>query len=346
MRVQLHTLTPILADFARVPLMEAIRLRARRFSRAENQSQPETNVTAWLGTMRRFGFCMLVCAGLLTHSHARGGTVDTFTLKNTGKVTANDITVAFKQNISKVGPNNILEKNGADSGEDWTYNRMKSSATSLVFEEPDGEKPFGDILTGESFKVKVTTNANKLQLDLANTFFTEDGVKIQKSVTQVGANLNFNQDPNTGTAVVSTSNVTGEYVFLHNIEIWTGLSYAQVTNWNSDGDLNTSGLGSPNLTPSDLVINPNSSGSSIPLGVLPENGSYELVLYDMLSGPTSSIGSATDFGQAEFAASAVPEPTGLWLLGTGCAGLVVYSGVSRKKRSGPSALSSTPLLRA
>ena len=337
MTIQLHALTAILTNFARVPMMGAVLLRARKSSTAESLSQPECDVWAVEGTVRRFGVYMLVCAGLLTHSPARGGTVDTFTLKNTGKVTANDITVAFKQDISKVGPNQILEKNGTDSGETWTYNMMKSSRTSLIFQEPDGQKPFGDVLPGESFKLKVTTNANTLKLDLANTFFTEDGARIQKSVTQVGANLNFNQDPNTGTAVVSTSNVTGDYVFLHDIEIWTGLTYAQVTNWNSSGELDTSGLGSPNLTPSDLVINPDSAGSSIPLGLLPENGSYALVYYDMLSGPTSSIGSATDYGQTEFAASSIPEPTGLVLLATGCACLVAYrcsTRASQRKRVG------------
>jgi len=282
---------------------------------------------------------MVVGAVLLALSQARGGTVDTFTITNTSTTAANDITIGFKQSITQVGPNQILDNTGANTGNTWTYSQATSTQTSLKFTEPAAGSQ--DVDTNESFKIKVTSNAVVIRVDpsVNLTFFTDNNNRINNSAKLVSADIQLNQDPNTGVATVSTGNSTADYVFLTGIRVWTGLTYAQVTNYDSTGDLITSGLGSPVLTPSDITIAPNSTGPTVSLGTLPFNGSWVLFLYNLSSGPSASIGSATNYGQAEFASQTIPEPPALMLLATGVVGLLAHLGCHRGHRSSPAAVS-------
>jgi hypothetical protein len=205
--------------------------------------------------MRRTAYSTLLSASVLVSTAAFAGTVDTFVVENVNPNTAaNDFTAVFKQNITRVGPNQITSPdangNQQNTGSSFTYNQKLSSPTTLIYQEPAMGR---DVNPGDVFKFKVTTNANKLTLDKTKTCFTDMGNCIQNSVATKGPDLNLN---GTSTTVVSvgTDNSTPDYVFMSNIMVWTGLTEAQVENWDSNGDLITTGLGPPKLRPSDIEI--------------------------------------------------------------------------------------------
>jgi hypothetical protein len=263
--------------------------------------------------------CLIIAA--LSPAPALADAVQTFTLENMTMTDADDVTVAFKQKITKVG------KNETSTGDSFAAGVIKYGATQyqLVYGPP--LMGGGTIGEGDTFKFTVTTNAGSIQVDKSTnlTYFTSGGTKIPKSAKLLSANFDLSNPG--GTAVVTISNPTSDvYEFLTGIEIWTGLSESVAEN----DAMNWTMPGTPaNFTPADILLDPGSS-DSIPIG--PEGGNYDLVVYDFAFGPSASPGSATSVGISTFAGT-VPEPSTWALLVVGFGGLGLAMRNARAKQT-------------
>jgi PEP-CTERM motif len=251
---------------------------------------------------------ILVAGGFISPA-TLADTVQTFTLENTSATDADDVTVYFKQPITKQGKN---ETSTGDSFDPAVY-ASPPSRYGLTYGPPlKGGTTIG---MGDTFKFTVTTSAGSLQLDKSTnlTYFTNNKAKINDSAKQVSANIDLNSSG--GTTVVTVSNPTTDvYEFLTNIEIWTGLSESAAENY----ALNWTAPGTtPNFTPADIDLSP---GMSDPISIGPEGGNYDLVIYDFAFGPSASSSLATSVGIMTFAGTA-PEPSTWVMLLIGFGGL-------------------------
>jgi PEP-CTERM motif-containing protein len=145
----------------------------------------------------------------------------------------------------------------------------------------------------------------------------------------------MNRDPNTGIVSVSIGNPTSDFLFVTDIEIWTGLTEGQANNFDANGDFVTSDLPSlPNFTPADITLSPSQLfGSPILIGNQ-AIGSYVVALYDLADGPDSNISDAIQYGQFVYSDLVVPEPSSLIILAGGLIGLGAWICL-RNSRSNP-----------
>lgn len=269
-------------------------------------------------------------AGVLAPSLASAApTAKSFVLENTTGTAADDLTVATNQPVSKINGNSINDAKGKATGDSFTKSASGNPSSYIVtYTAPPAAVTVG---TFQSVTVDLETTAAQLgkgfQVDPNPnlTYFTLGGKQIKNSARLLSANIGLSEDPNTAVVSVTTGNPTGSYQFLTSIEVWTGLTEVQAFNFNADGSYNSTGLGSPTLTPSEIDLTPSElTGPSITLGVPSNPNDYDVVLYNLAVGPDSSMSDATSYGQmllVESPASLVPEPASLAVLGGGLMGL-------------------------
>jgi hypothetical protein len=284
--------------------------------------------------MSRHVLASSLLLGALTPAVADAGptTLKDFVLTNTSGTTANDLTVNYTQPISTIRSNEILNANGTGTSNNFSKAANSPTPSTVTYTAPTGGQT---VPTFSSVRVSVETVAAQLpgfkglqvNPNPNLTFFTNNGAKIDNSVKLVSADVGLGKDTNTGIVSVSTSNQTGDFLFLSNIEIWTGLTQSQALTFDANDNYDPSGLPTtPTLTPANIDLTPaDLVGPTIGLGVLPDD-SYVVMLYDLADGPDANAADAVQFGQmvlAESPAAIAPEPGSLALLGTALIGIAV-----------------------
>jgi len=180
-----------------------------------------------------------------TLADAGPATLKDFVLTNTSATTANDLTVTFTQPISTIRSNEILNANGTGTSNNFSKANNSPAASTVKWTDPTGGQT---VPTFSSVRVSVETTAAQLpgfkglQVDPNPnlTFFTNKGTKIANSARVASANIEL--DRNAGTVIVSTGNPTGNYLFLTNVEIWTGLTASQALNFDANNNYDPPGL--------------------------------------------------------------------------------------------------------
>jgi len=208
--------------------------------------------------------------------------------------------------------------------------------STVKYKDPQNNQA---VKQGYSVKFTIETDrvpGMRVDNNTNTTFFTDvNGMRIPNSAKLVAANLDLNRDPNTGIVSVSIGNPTSDFLFVTDIEIWTGLTESQANNFDANGDFVISDLpSSPNFTPADITLLPNQLfGPPILIGDQ-AIGSYVVALYDLADGPDSNIGDAIQYGQFVFSDLVVPEPSSLIILVGGLIFLGAWNGL-RNLRSNP-----------
>jgi hypothetical protein len=151
---------------------------------------------------------------------------------------------------------------------------------------------------------------------------------LQNSVGQLTPDIDLMQNADTGTAFVSMGNSGDDFLFLTDIEVWTGLTAAQADMLDANGNFVTSDLPSvPNFTLSSLNLTPGQSELPIiPIGMYPNDGSYVVALYNLAAGPDSNFSHATNLGESFLSTNqqvVTPEPPSLLLFSAGMVMCVV-----------------------
>jgi hypothetical protein len=280
--------------------------------------------------MRNFVMSLTISAILLLTSFARADTIKTFVITQTTTNAADDLTVSFN-NQGLVAMSAIIKDNtGATIGKFDTATRTPNTqqSTTIVYTMPVDAmgKP---ISVFQNYTTTITVQSKNTGATMRGFNWVKNsssysmGTKsLQNSVSQLSPDIDLMQDANTGSAFVSIGNSGDDFLFLTDIEVWTGLTAAQADMLDSDGNFVTSDLPSvPNYTLTSLNLTPGQLELPIiPVGVYPNDGSYVVALYDLAAGPDSNVSDATGLGEGVFSTNQpvlTPELPSILLFATG-----------------------------
>jgi hypothetical protein len=265
---------------------------------------------------------------LLLASFARADTIKEFVITQKTTNAADDLTASFNNKGLVLGSAIIKDNTGAEIGRFSTSKVTPAGSTTALYTNPVDamNKP---ISVFQNYTVTLTvqskgTGATMQGFMVAKgaSSFSVGPQNIPNSIGQLTPDIDLNQNPNTGVAMVSIGNSGDDFLFLTDIEVWTGLTEAQADMLDADGNFVTSDLPTtPNYTLSSLNLTPGTAEMPvIPIGVYPNDGSYVVALYDLAAGPDSNVADATNLGESFLSTNQpviTPEPSPLWLLGIG-----------------------------
>jgi hypothetical protein len=291
----------------------------------------------------RYWICSTIFSALFFVSFAGAApgaapvTFKDFELVNISTTTAaNDLTVTFNQPITKIQSNRILTPGGKPTGNNFSMavgSPNIARPETIKYTNPTNGQTVGFLA---SVQFTVGTDAAQVGVGLSvigrapgsTTFFTTNNNPIPAVPRLVAANVDVTQDPGTGVASVSIGNPTDDFLFLTNLEVWTGLTAAQATTFDANGDFVTANLPPvSNYTLASLALSPDQSEAPvITIGPFSnDDGNYVVALYNLADGPDSNVSDATQLGQfllsTNDAVVPVPEPPSLVLLVCGLAAL-------------------------
>jgi hypothetical protein len=280
--------------------------------------------------MRNRILCLILFPILLTASFAKADTTKEFviTQKRAG-LAADDLTAVFNNGGLVLQSAIIKDQNGMEVGRFKTSRVNPAGSMTAIYTDPV-DNMGNPISVFQNYTVTLTvqskgTGATMKGFNWAKgaSSYSMGNTNFQNSVGLLSPDIDLTQDPGTGTAWVSIGDAGGDdFVFLSNIEVWTGLTAAQGDSFDANGNFLTSLLpATPNFTLSSLDLAPgNPEAPQIPIGMYPDDDSYVVALYDVEVGPDSNIADATNLGELAFSTNQpvlTPEPPSFLLLVSG-----------------------------
>jgi len=284
--------------------------------------------------MRNRMMCSVISSTLLLVSFAttqaqKATTKEFVVTSKTNNASVDDLKVSFSNRFITPQSAVIKDAMGATQGTFNTKTNSPAGTGTFVYTNPlgnDGKTPI-NVLMGWTVTLTVQSTVTPFSMPGPNTF-SSGTTQLQNSVGLLSPDIDLLQNPNTGIAAVSFGNSTDSFLFLTDVEVWTGLTAAQGNSFDANGNFITSDLPStPNYTLADLDLSPGQPESPVlPIGVYPNDGSFVVALYDVEAGPDSNINDATNVGELAFATNdpvLTPEPPSLLLFASGVVMFVV-----------------------
>jgi hypothetical protein len=276
--------------------------------------------------------CSVISSTLLFASFAGADTIKDFVITQKTTNAADDLRVSFN-NVGLVPGSAVIKDNMGNVIGKFNTSAVTPAGSSTILYTNPVDNMGKAISVFQNYTTTITvqskgTGATKAGFNWVKgaSSYSMGNTNLQNSVGQLSPDIDLNQNTNNGTAVVSIGNSGDDFLFLTDIEVWTGLTAAQADMLDSNGNFDSSKLPmTPNFTLSSLDLTPGQSEAPIiPIGVYPNDGSYVVALYDLEAGPDSNIGDATNLGEGVLSTNqpVIPEPPSFWLFATG---IVMYA---------------------
>ena len=282
--------------------------------------------------MRNRMMCSVISSTLLFASFARADTIKDFVITQKTTSAADDLRVSFNNKGLVPGSAIIKDNMGNVIGKFNTGTVSPAGSTTIVYTNPVNNMG-NAISVFQNYTTTITVQSKGTGATMqgfnwlkGSSSYSMGATSLQNSVGQLSPDIDLNQNLNTGAAFVSIGDSTDDFLFLTDIEVWTGLTAAQADMLDSNGNFDSSMLPmTPNFTLSSLDLTPGQPEAPIiPIGVYPNDGSYVVALYDLAAGPDSNVDDATNLGEGVLSTNqpvVAPEPPSLWLFSIG---IVMY----------------------
>lgn len=279
--------------------------------------------------MRNWMMRSVISSTLLLASFARADTIKDFIITQKTTSAADDLRVSFN-NVGLVPGSAVIKDNmGAVIGKFNTGTVSPAGSSTIVYTNPVNNMG-NAISVFQNYTTTITVQSKGTGATMRGfnwvkgaSAYSMGTTNLQNSVGQLSPDIDLNQNPN-GAAFVSIGDSGDDFLFLTDIEVWTGLTAAQADMLDSNGNFDSSMLPTtPNFTLASLDLTPGQPEAPIiPIGVYPNDDSYVVALYDLAAGPDSNMSDATALGEGVLSTNQpviTPEPPSLLLFATGIA---------------------------
>jgi hypothetical protein len=280
--------------------------------------------------------CSALASTLLFASFTRADTIKDFVITQKTTNAADDLRVSFN-NVGLVPGSAVIKDNMGNVIGKFNTSAVTPAGSSTILYTNPVDNMGKAISVFQNYTTTITvqskgTGATKAGFNWAKgaSSYSMGNTNLQNSVGQLSPDIDLNQNQNTNAAFVSIGDSGDDFLFLTDIEVWTGLTAAQADMLDANGNFDSSLLPTtPNFTLTSLNLTPGQAQTPIiPIGLYPNDGSYVVALYDLAAGPDSNVADAINLGEGVLSTNQpvpTPEPPSLWLFGFG----VVMCGVHR-----------------
>jgi hypothetical protein len=278
---------------------------------------------------RKWVMGSVISATLLFASFARADTTKEFVITQKTANAGNDLTVSFN-NVGLVPMSAVIKDNmGKTIGRFSSSKVTPAGGSTIVYTNPVDDMG-NAISVFQNYTTTLTVQSKGTGATMKgfnwvkgpSSYSMGNSVNIPNSVALTSPDIDLIQNPATATAAVNFGNEGEDYLFLSNIEVFTGLTDSQGNSFDANGNFITSGLPStPNFTLSSLELTPGEG--EIPVIDIPgyvDDGSYLVALFDVDYSPDGNLSDAVDLGQLIYSTNQpvlTPEPEAFFLFATG-----------------------------